>query len=728
MKAEKIYDETFTARNFNTSPLTIGVSDEDTVSLSGASHLTVADDATLEFGSSNFAIEFRFNYGGTVDNRYFACKEHSSTTSDRSWHIQLNSTLLRFAYSTDGTNFTNLDSTGISWSTNTWYHVVIQRVGSNILFYVDNVLKDTIAISGTLYNSTGELVIGRLNQYGSLLFNGNVTTFRVASSTELTTGDIGRLYNNGVGIQWDVLGSTLQSKFDMSLPLNDGDPSPYNDKTANANNATQVSSPTITTPTLSMQSTSTIIAGDSYDYEIIIQFTPLVTTLESLILYANADKTANYRSYYMWGTSTSATAGTNDSAGSWTSVGVSQTNSQVSLFKGRITGSSGDERYLDNIMPYETGSNPSIIKRSSYWKNTADELTSLLIESGQSTNKDAHIIIYRTPKAASQSSWELIKKGSVNQNINTTPFDISGLDGDSDITYRLSIRNMGNSSTSGHMYMRLNADGGTNYNAQWLRNVSGSISATNYSTFWQGLYIDDSTSTRTDIDYIIHAESGVDRLVEEVQTTITGGDDQLIKSVWWKNTGDNLTSLRFTKTASDTTTFDYKLYRLKNPNGPTGDTLPFETVKVVDISGDFSAGHTFSGLTGDDYKMIKIEWLGSNTSSAHVLRMQINGDTGSNYTEQRLRGNSSTASAASTTQTYFDYCWIHNGDMSTSEMYLYPQSGENRPALSKFALDEDQVDLRGAWWLNSADEITSIKIYGSNTNSLTGTLKLSILR
>jgi hypothetical protein len=222
----------------------------NTVSLSGTPYLTVSDSATLEFGSSNFAIEFRFNYGGTVDNRYFACKEHSSTTSNRSWHVQLNSTLLRFAYSTDGTNFTNLNSTGISWSANTWYHVVIQRVGSNVLFYVDNVLKDTIAISGTLYNSTGELVIGRLNQYGSLFFNGNLTTFRVASSTELSTSDISTLYNNGDGIQFERLSGSLQAKFDMALPLNNGDASPYNDNTSNGNNATQVNSPTITTPNL----------------------------------------------------------------------------------------------------------------------------------------------------------------------------------------------------------------------------------------------------------------------------------------------------------------------------------------------------------------------------------------------------------------------------------------------------------------------------------------------
>lgn len=183
-------------------------------------YVSRADDAALEFGSGDFCISYYFNWGASVLNSYFACKD---TTSNRTWFIQMNTGLLRFAYTNNGTTHIVRDASSISWSTNTWFHVIIQRVSTTIEFYVDQVAKGTGAVSGTLFDGTGPLEIGRLNtNSGSLTFPGSAANFFMFTESKDST-ERDDLYNLGVPLHYADLATGTKANPSVAYEMSSGD-------------------------------------------------------------------------------------------------------------------------------------------------------------------------------------------------------------------------------------------------------------------------------------------------------------------------------------------------------------------------------------------------------------------------------------------------------------------------------------------------------------------------
>ena len=467
------------------------------------------------------------------------------------------------------------------------------------------------------------------------------------------------------------------------------------------------------------------LEGDLYDYECWI-FTSNVSSNTGWEMECNSDVTSNYRNYRMGASGSSVLGNVNDSVteirfGNSDSARTGNTN----LLHFEILGSSGDERYIPSF--YGSGGD-TLYKPSDYWKNTADELTSIDLQFTGSATADAHIILYRTPKEASQEKWELIQEGSISQDTFTTPYDITGLDGNADKVYRLVVSNVYVSTTPNQL-LQLNGDSGSNYIEQELYNTSGSIAANNATQTGVDLMDSEGSTRKATQEIIINAESGVKRLIQFSGAQIDSSSGYLVqveRACWWSNTVDNLTSLRFTLASSATHNLDFKLYRRKNPN-TIGDTLPFEMVEEESFSStDWSAGSTYT-VSGDDVLLYKIEGLLSNTSGDIEIRMELNSDTAANYPEQLLKGDTSTTSAASATRNYIVLAKLQNGDQAQFNHYLYPKSGENRPMLTECSYDENALEKLAQWWNNSADSISSIKIYASSSNAITGTLKLSRL-
>lgn len=463
------------------------------------------------------------------------------------------------------------------------------------------------------------------------------------------------------------------------------------------------------------------LEGDLYDYEIIFYHTIPTTGHSYISAYLNSDITANYRSYYMQGFSGTVQGGASDV----TTVFHTSTRffAGTAFSKFRITGSSGDERHID-VMGMGDAAGSTVYKKSAYWKNTVDEVQSLHFIDSYNRTADAHIILYRTPKEASQEKWESVDSQSVtSQDLNTTPVNFTGLSGDTDIEYRLVYSGEMLVNGTG-ILLRINSDTGTNYTRQYLRNVGGTLDASVFGLSYIEL-VQNPGNSEVNGSCIINAESGVKRLVNVSSSSAGGPTDQWENAIWWNNTLDEVDELTVLATGTSSSfTGAFKLYRRKNPN-TIGDTLPFEMVEEVAVSGDFSSGHTFNVTNSDDVLMYKLEWLGANTSGSIDLRLQFNGDTGSNYTRQYLYGTSSTVSAQSATSTQFSFANPENADQSYACTYIYPKSGENRPILNRNIFDENAIRLQAAWWTNAVDEITSIKAYALNTDSLTGTLKLS---
>lgn len=460
--------------------------------------------------------------------------------------------------------------------------------------------------------------------------------------------------------------------------------------------------------------------GDVYDYECII-FLGAGTSNTDFHINFNSDTASNYRRYYMRGVTSTALASAADSE-SEISLTRGTRTADVSFIKFTVTGSSGYERYVSSLH----GSNLNgVAKTSGYWKNTADSISSIDLSAASSTVTDAHIMLYRTPKVSEQSNWELMETQTVTaQNLNSNPVIFSGLSLDSAGSYKVVWEDL--VSTNLKQEIRLNNDTGSNYKQQGLRNNNGSLSADSRTQtfFYTGL--SNSNNTPEYGEFIISGESGVERLSTINFSSQAGPYEQYYWSNWWLNTADDLTEIRILNDNNSTVSGFYKLYRKIEPS-TTGDTLPFEVVKSIPLSGtNFSAGETIS-LLGDSINVIKVEGLLSSMSGNHEIRMQLNSDTAANYPEQLLKGDTSTSSAASTTRNYIVLAKLQNGDQSEFTTYLYPRSGDNRPMLTQCSYDENAIEFLGQWWADSASEITTAKIYASSSNAVTGDIKFSRL-
>ena len=469
--------------------------------------------------------------------------------------------------------------------------------------------------------------------------------------------------------------------------------------------------------------------GDFYDYELVMQAGDCTQEFQLLI---NSDTGSNYRDYYMRGYSTTKNAAVSDSATFINMRNESNTARRgTSLSKLAITGSSGGERYIDATNSSTGSSSDIIYKKAHYWKNTVDSISSLTIRLNSSATADAHIMLYRTPKASGQSEWELMKTDEINQSaMNTTGYEVaSGLDLDTDGEYKVTIEN-GNL-TAGVFWIRLNDINLTNeYTTQRIRNNGGGLtssSTVNYPSIYPTGENDFGGASFT-----ISGSTGNKRLIKGSVPSNHGVAEQCEFTAWWNNTVDNLTSIQLYSNSSSTMTGTMKLYRRRNPAG-TGDTLPFEVMynKDVNQSMPLASKITFSNLGGESSNLIKIEGnfeSGINTASATALRYQINGDTGSNYVSQRLMAISSATSAAASTAGYgIGIQGISNTQVSKMTMYIYPKSGDNRPILVHVSSGENRIGIYGQWWNNSVDEIDSISFYTGASTTVIGNIKISRL-
>ena len=453
------------------------------------------------------------------------------------------------------------------------------------------------------------------------------------------------------------------------------------------------------------------LRGDLYDYEILINATDSGAN-NNLRIWLNNDSTSNYRSYSMRGVTSSASASVNDSV-DYVILNFFRT-SQDTLGRIKLTGSSGFERYMSSLHGSGIIGSTVIDKVSSYWKNTADDVTSLVIsDSGGSSVHNPRITVFATPKDSTQEGWELIRE--VDLVASTGDVVWSGLNGDVDGQYRVTM-DFSNEGTG----IQLNGDGTSNYQLQSLRNISGAISANNVS----------NTSffpNTTDTEVIINAVSGVERLMTSSGAR-QGTSRQYEMGNWWGNTADNVTSVTISNIFNITGTA--KLYRRQRPNH-AADTLPWETVDEVAVSGDFSSGHTFTGLQGDLDFMYKVEFEGDASAGVNILQMRFNGDATSSYVRQELRAVTSSVSAQSSTLDHIIMLqqW---GAVGSATTLIYPKTGNQRPLLNETASENasanENLFKTGNWWTNTGDDITSILVLAQFSTSITGTLRLSRIR
>ena len=444
------------------------------------------------------------------------------------------------------------------------------------------------------------------------------------------------------------------------------------------------------------------VRGNEFDYELASFFEDEGVN-SGFEMTFNSDTSSNYRNYRMTGDGSSATAAVGDTSGDISLAAHAYTYPSLCIAK--ITGDSSEERVIDYLTTISaSASDTRIRKSSSYWKDTLNEITSIQLTKSASVTSNCHILLYRVPKAANQGNWE--KVDELTWSSETAEKSFTGLDGNRDKKYKVVW------SGDQNFNIEINNDGTTSYQRQYLRNNGGSIQAQNTNS--------PAIQAQADnCEILINAETGSKRLCVVSGSSYINVVEQSERSVWYSNTVTNITTLDCTPTASATGTAT--LYRMKG-NGETDGSLPWELIEEVDVSGDFSGGHTFSNLTGNSEKLYRVEFLGSG--GYLQMQLQFNADTGTNYTYQNLVGSSGSVSASTNTLGYTPFCESRVSEMTRADMIIYPKSGSQRASLLEYDWDESKIFKNANWWSNTVNEITSIKINASASSTLTGKLKL----
>ena len=448
------------------------------------------------------------------------------------------------------------------------------------------------------------------------------------------------------------------------------------------------------------------LEGDTYDYECIIQTLSSGTGLNDWQMTFNSDTTANYRNYGMRAAGTGKNAPLSNTA---TSILFDEAFSGFSSFTGllkfSIKGSMGDERYVDSLF---SSAGARITKQSSYWKNTANELTSITLKADVTTVGNVHIMLYRTPKASEQSNWELME--ILDWSSETAEKSFSGLLGDTDIKYKVVW------DADKEVNIQLNNDGATSYLRQAIANNNGSIIAQSTNL---GSIAPDGLQCVLEIS----AETGVKRIIKSTASNIVGVQAREC-STWYSNTATEVTSIEVQPSSSATGTA--KLYRKIEPS-TTGDTLPFEVIETFDITNPMTAV-TFSNLLGDSVNLYKLEFLGTSPSASVALTIIFNSDTTANYADQYLYGAGASVSAAIADPRTSNIIAIpRTSQQNEVTSYIYPKSGSRRPQITSMAFQENSVITYAQWWKDTASELTSITVSPVGSSDLTGKLILSRL-
>lgn len=113
-----------------------------------------------------------------------------------------------FGLSSSGTLLFRINPTSSSWKnqnsivtgiiTNNWYYVVAVYDGTNIYFYKNGLLLNSMPAGGQLYSSSNKDTIGVYYNSGTFVFNGLIANVHIYN-TSLDASQISALYLEGIG-------------------------------------------------------------------------------------------------------------------------------------------------------------------------------------------------------------------------------------------------------------------------------------------------------------------------------------------------------------------------------------------------------------------------------------------------------------------------------------------------------------------------------------------------
>ncbi len=153
-------------------------------------YLQISDAASLEFGSSNFTIEFWY-YGNDTDQYATLATKGAITGGATGQYVIMmnhnNTGDIAVYFADHATNAPMMITTSdVGVSSNSWTHIAIVRNGTSWNLYVNGALEVSVTSSLTVANSAADVYIGRDPTYGRDL-SGYIKDFRIVNGTAVYT-------------------------------------------------------------------------------------------------------------------------------------------------------------------------------------------------------------------------------------------------------------------------------------------------------------------------------------------------------------------------------------------------------------------------------------------------------------------------------------------------------------------------------------------------------------
>ncbi len=456
--------------------------------------------------------------------------------------------------------------------------------------------------------------------------------------------------------------------------------------------------------------TITGMTGDTKDYTV-LTFTESTSDDQDMIMYFNADTTdANYTENAIRSASGTTTGAYSTSSPEVASLGFAAI---VGLTKHTITGSSGERRLIKSSAASILSTSAVDVTTSHVqWENTANEITSLQITGpNDAALFSGRIVVYEHGKIGDDTIGNLELVGTESWAAASDTKSFTGLDGDTDGFYRFFHTTTGNT----ELKSNINSTDGDS-GRLWISNASGTLSTLSDTSDIPMLFLSS--------DVTLSAKTGFDRPMMGDVSNVTNNSFLYNSYNYLTNTATNITNLDFDP--AGTVTGDVSLYR--STDGMF-DTLPFELVEtknLVSVTSSSASPVTFSNLTGDSEFLYKLTF--SITSSVtSTLNMRINNDTTAGIYKYTIRKNITSAFASAA---QVEVGRVLSGETCLVDVYIHPNkgSGVERPFTIRGVNDQDEMQVIGGMWNNTASEITSLEIYPSTSGNVTGTVTLSKLR